>query len=231
MKKYKHLFFDLDHTLWDFETNAIDALTEVYHKYSLDKSGIPSPLVFIKKYLHRDAVMWEQYRYNRIDKDTLRNKRFEFTFADMGLDTSVVPPQMTNTYIQILSTKSTLFPFAHEVLSYLKTKYMLHIITNGFSDVQQAKMASAGLTDYFSEVITSDRSGYKKPNKKIFYYSLKKAKAKTKESIMIGDSLDADILSAKSVGIDQIYFNPKQTFHNEKITFEIKCLSELKKIL
>src|SRR5205085_5606150 len=132
MKKYSHLFFDLDNTLWDFDRNSAEVLEELFHKYKLSDLGVPSFEIFLDKYKLRNEMMWEQYRLGKIDKVTLRDHRFSLTFWDMGLDAQLAPKELASEFVKIAPRKKYLFPHAHEVLEYLHEKYMLHIITNGF---------------------------------------------------------------------------------------------------
>src|SRR5258706_195882 len=137
-KNYRHIFFDLDDTLRDFRTNSGESLRALYSKYALDKTaGISSVEEFISKYQERNVMMWEQYRLGAIDKTTLRSRRFELTFWDMGIDSSLVPPGMAEDYLAHLTSRSNLFPHTRETLEYLSAKYSLCIITNGFPDVQE----------------------------------------------------------------------------------------------
>ncbi len=231
MKKYRHIFFDLDNTLWDFERNSTETLHELYHTHRLNELGVSSPEVFIKTYQERNAMMWEQYRLGKIDKETLRNKRFALTFWDMGLDAELAPPELAEDYISISPKKNYLFPHAHEVLTYLHEKYMLHIITNGFQEAQYIKLDSADLSKYFAEIIISEHTGFKKPDVNIFYHSLEKANATAEDCLMIGDGLEVDVIGALNAGWDAVFFNPDKTQHNEKVTFEISSLDELKSFL
>jgi len=229
--KYKHIFFDLDHTLWDFEKNSAETLTELYHKFNLNEFGVDSLELFIKVYQNRNEVMWEQYRYGKIDRDTLRNKRFEFTFDDLGIEEVALSNFLSEEYIRIAPYKTNLFPDTHEVLTYLKEKYVLHIITNGFVETQFKKMNSSQLTDYFSEIIISEQTGFKKPDPNIFIHAIEKANTNADESLMIGDNLDVDIAGARSANIDQVYFNPNKVAHTHRSTYEISSLIELKDFL
>lgn len=231
MKNYRHIFFDLDDTLWDFKRNSSEALHELYHHFILKNVGIESPDYFIKVYQERNIMMWEQYRLGAIDKETLRSKRFELTFWDMGIDTALVPRGMPEHYLSTLASKHYLYPFALEVLEYLKEKYSLHIITNGFSEVQHIKLNSSKIDRFFQQLIISDEIGMKKPDIKIFQHALEKANATAEESIMIGDGLDVDIAGARNAGMDQVFFNPEMIAHNHQVTQEIKSLEELKNFL
>ncbi|MEI6815024.1 MAG: YjjG family noncanonical pyrimidine nucleotidase [Bacteroidota bacterium] len=229
--KYRHIFFDLDHTLWDFDKNCHETLTELYHHFQLDRHGISSIEHFIKTYLNRNEMMWEQYRFGKIDKETLRNKRFDYTFYDLEIDNEILARNLSDEYVLRSPYKTNLFPGTHEALSYLKEKYILHIITNGFKETQFIKMNSTNLTDYFSEIILSEDTGFKKPDPRIFFHSLEKADAKVEESLMVGDNLEADIAGARSAGMDQVYFNPKRVPHQQETTYEIHSLMELLEFL
>ncbi|HNQ62148.1 MAG TPA: YjjG family noncanonical pyrimidine nucleotidase [Bacteroidia bacterium] len=230
-KTYRHIFFDLDNTIWDFEQNSREALIEIYHKHDLPRLGVKSVELFIDKYRERNEMMWEQYRLGTIDKTTLRDKRFALTFWDMGLDAEAAPAALADDYLSISPKKTILFPHAHEVLGYLAEKYKLHIITNGFEEAQSIKMQESKLLPYFEEVIISEHTGFRKPDNRIFEYALKKTMARAGESIMIGDGLEVDVLGALNAGMDAIYFNPEKKSHTEILTYEIKSLDELKSIL
>lgn len=232
MKKYKHIFFDLDNTLWDFDRNSSETLYELYDKYKLGDLGIEKPEHFIVKYQERNAMMWEQYRLGKIDKDTLRNKRFEFTFWDMGIEAvEQIAAQLSHDYVTAAPKRNHLFPDAYEVLDYLYQKYVLHIITNGFHEAQFVKLDGTGIRKFFQNIIISEHVGFKKPDVNIFNYALESAKTVASECIMIGDGLEVDVLGAIKAGWDAVYFNPKKIEHNEVITHEIVALSELKNFL
>ncbi len=231
MKKYTDIFFDLDNTLWDLDTNASETLLELYHKFNLIELGVPSFEVFFEKYKLRNEMMWEQYRLGKIDKITLRDTRFSLTFWDMGLDSELAPKELASEFIRIGPRKSKLFPHAHEVLTYLKEKYVLHIITNGFEEAQHIKLQSSDLTKYFKNIIISEHTGFKKPDIRIFQYSAESANASPENCLMVGDSLLVDVIGAQDAGWDAVYFNPAGTPHDLKPTYEIESLDLLKNIL
>lgn len=231
MNKYKHIFFDLDNTIWDFDKNSYETLSNLYVTYDLESLGVPSFDFFHEKYKERNAMMWEEYRLGKIDKPTLRDKRFQFTFWDMGLDPELVPIGLAADYLKQGPSKNHLFPHAHEVLSYLKEKYVLHIITNGFEEAQHIKLESADLYKYFEEIVISEQTGFRKPDVRIFEYSQQKAKAKPEECLMIGDGLEVDCLGAQAAGWHAIYFNPLRIPHQEKPEMEIASLDELMGLL
>ena len=229
--RYETIFFDLDHTLWDFKTNSLEALTELSDKYKLSERGISSIADFIEEYVVINERLWEDYRKGLIDKEGLRYERFYQALQKYSITDRELSISIGNDYTAIAPYKTNLFPHAVEVLEYLSARYPLYIITNGFEEVQHLKMKHSKLDHYFSGVITSERSGYKKPDQRMFEYSLKAANAKSAASLMIGDSLEADVLGAKLCGIDQVYFNPESRKHSEEITHEIISLHQLRDIL
>lgn len=230
IKVYKHVFFDLDRTLWDFDQNMLDALRDLFFDYNLD-SVFPDINTFVSTFTRHNDYLWEKYRLGELKKDILRFKRFEMTLKDYGVNEPLIAKKMGEEYIKITPTKTALIPHTREILDYLKTKYKLHIISNGFDEVQFPKLEKCHIAQYFEKVITSENSGYHKPCPEAFGYSLSTANAKKEESIMIGDDLEIDIIGAKKFGIDQVYFNRYSVAHKAKPTHEINSLIELKKIL
>ncbi|GAB2860891.1 YjjG family noncanonical pyrimidine nucleotidase [Hymenobacter ruber] len=229
--KYRHLFFDLDHTLWDFEKNANETLLTLYERHDFARYGTFSADQFISVYSDINHALWRLYQSNKITQSQLREVRFSRTLTRLGLTEDQVPATISAEFTEILPQKSAVFPFTHEVLDYLKPKYRLHLITNGFNDVQGIKLTSSNLTHYFEEVITSEESGCLKPDPRMFRHALERTWATAAESLMIGDNLECDVLGAYNAGIDQVYFNPDKRRHFNQITHEISCLSELKSFL
>ncbi len=225
--RYEHIFFDLDHTLWDLEANSRETFAELFEKYNLKEKGIVSFEDFLNKYLHINNRMWDEYRKGLIDKDTLRYSRFYEVFQLFDINDRTLAETIGNEYVKNAPLKTNLFPYTIEILSYLQKKYSLHIITNGFEEVQHIKMKHSGIDHYFKNTITSEAAGYKKPNVCIFNYAIKLANAKIDNSLMIGDNLEADIIGAREAGIHQLFFNPKREKHSEEITYEITSLKQL----
>ncbi len=227
MKNKKHIFFDLDHTLWDFDKNAEETLFELYAVYNLKKLGLHSVDVFIETYTHNNHALWLAYHLGNISKEVLRKTRFTKTFLDLGLSPDLIPAQFEDDYVTICPTKTNLFPGTHQTLKYLTKKYHLHLISNGFKESTEYKVKNTALTPYFKNIIISEVLGVNKPDKAIFAYALKLAKGKISESVMIGDSLEADIRGALNFGMDAIYFNPKRLHKPDDIPLEIHSLAEL----
>ncbi len=228
---YKHLFFDLDHTLWDFDTNAKETLYELYDTYKLKSIGIPSAEEFIEIYTEHNHRLWRDYHKGIISKEELRSSRFRITFEEFGLSEELIPHQFEDDYVRICPTKTNLFEGTHEVLSTLKEKYQLHIITNGFLESQQMKMQTTNIQQYFQHIFVSEVIGLYKPDTALFEHALEVAGAHAKNALMIGDSLEADIIGARNAGIDQVFFNPFSAEHDHSITYEINSLKELLTIL
>jgi len=229
--QYKHLFFDLDHTIWDFDKNAEETLNELYHSYKLKDLGLHSPDRFIEVYTQNNHQLWAEYHVGKITKQKLRETRFSKTFIDLGLSPNLIPQQFEDDYVNICPTKTNLFPKAHETLRYLKERYSLHLISNGFKESTELKVSKNGLNVYFENVVISEVVGFNKPDRAIFNHALSLANAGIKESIMIGDSLEADIRGAQDYGMKAIYFNPERKEIPEDVDQEIACLSELMTIL
>lgn len=229
-KTYRHLFFDLDRTLWDYDQNATEAFKEILDKYQLC-SDIVNLEQFVSRFHHINEGLWLAYRKGEIDKKTLRNKRFEILLAEYQIFDNRLTDALSDDYIELAPTKTRVFPQTAETLDYLASRYQLHIITNGFKEVQHRKIANCGLAPYFSSVVTSDCVGLQKPHTGIFAYALTSVNARKSESLMTGDDLENDIIGAKKYGIDQVLFNPKHLTHASCPTYEIFALPELRVFL
>jgi putative hydrolase of the HAD superfamily len=231
--KYQHVFFDLDHTLWDFEKNSRETLYDLYHELELSAVGIPLFDQFHSTYHHHNNIFWDRFRKGFITREELRWKRMWRTLLDYKITNETLARTLSERYLEILPTKKNLFHDTIEVLDYLKGKgYPLHLITNGFEKTQHAKLRNSGINPYFSQIITSEAAGIMKPHAAIFEYAIKKAGTTAEHSIMIGDTLDADIEGGNNAGMDTVYFNPSVPPEGNIIpTYVISSLSELKKIL
>ncbi len=229
--KYKHIFFDLDHTLWDFESNSHETLLDMFEEFSELKTGVNDKHHFIKRYYHHNEIYWEQFRKGELSREELRHIRFRTTLNEFDIDDEELVKQLAVSYLEILPTKTNLFHDTIEVLDYLTTKYSMHIITNGFEEVQLKKIVNTGIGKYFKYIITSEAAGSQKPEPAIFRFAMQLTNAEIKNSMFVGDSIEADINGAKAVGMDYVFYNPKKTPHKEKVMYEISALSELKKIL
>ena len=229
---YKDLFFDLDHTLWDFETNSKETIQELYITHRLADLGIVDFDGFYSTYSAHNHRLWDRYTKGFIKQEELRWKRVYLSLLDFKVANEPLAKAMSQTYLEILPNKTHLFPYTIEILEYLKQKeYKMHLITNGFESVQFKKIKNSGLQDYFIEVITSEASNSLKPQKEIFEYALKNAKASVNESIMIGDNESADIQGGINIGMDTIFVNHVQVVPTVPATYTITHLKELENIL
>ncbi len=229
---YKHLFFDLDHTIWDFEMNAKETLHDLFLSNDLQARGIHNFDEFFDKYSEHNHRLWGRYTKGFIKQDELRWKRMWLALLDYKIADEALSRKLSLEFLDLLPTKKNLFPYTFEILDYLKNKgYVLHLITNGFESVQHNKLKHSQLSDYFIEVITSEGSNSLKPNKEIFDYAIAKCGALCHESIMIGDNLEADIQGGINAGMDTVFVNHLRIKPHIKATYEIFELKELEQIL
>ena len=228
---YKDLFFDLDHTIWDFELNSKETLWDLHLKYELEAKGINNFDEFYSIYSVLNHKLWDRYSKGFIKQEELRWKRIYLSLLDYKIADEALSKEMSVDYLDILPNKKNLFPYTIEILEYLKSKdYSMHLITNGFESVQFKKIKNSNLADYFTEVITSEASNSLKPNKEIFEYALKASNAKLETSIMIGDNESADIQGAINAGMDSIFVNHLQIQPTVPATHTITHLKELENI-
>ena len=229
---YKDLFFDLDHTLWDFETNSKETIQEIYNTHRLADLGIVDFDGFYSTYSAHNHRLWDRYTKGFIKQEELRWKRVYLSLLDFKVANEPLAREMSQAYLEILPNKKHLFPYTIEILDYLKQKdYKMHLITNGFESVQFKKIKNSGLENFFTEVITSEASNSLKPQKEIFEYALKNANASVEKSIMIGDNESADIQGGINIGMDTIFVNHIQVVPTIPATYTITHLKELENIL
>ena len=198
------IFFDLDHTLWDFEANSFATFNQIlsHHNFSFETA------TFMEAYSPINHAYWKLYRENKITTEELRFVRLQKTFeAIKQPQKTAMINELSEAYINQLSTHTHVFEGTIELLEYLKPNYRLHIITNGFENVQQKKMLNAGLAPYFDIVLTAEKAGVKKPHPDIFEQALSMAQTTASKSLMIGDSYEADISGAIALGMQAIQFN------------------------
>ena len=223
----KHVFFDLDHTLWDFDKNSGLTFKKIFQLNAINVKLED----FLSIYEPINLRYWKLYREERISKENLRYGRLKDAFDTLGIFVEDhMIHRLSVAYIDQLASFNYLFDNTFEILDYLKDKYELHIITNGFEEVQERKMVQSNIIDYFMTITNSEMVGVKKPNPKIFNFALKMADANAHESIMIGDSLEADIEGADHIGMDTILFDYKKS-HTQSKYKTIHELIEIKSLL
>lgn len=228
MKDKKHLFFDFDDTLWDFQKNSSHVLEDLFQEFNLDEKLKTDFQTFIQFYKKTNLELWSKYYKRMVSKAEMRDNRFHTVFKNFGYDNFEENLVITHQYLTRGPKGTYLKEGCLETLAYLKKNYALHIITNGFSESQKVKITGSGLEDYFETVIISDEHNLIKPEVEIFRLAEKLAGAQAQECVMIGDSLESDIAGAKNAGWDSIYFNEtKQHTHNG---ISIASLKELIKL-
>lgn len=230
-KRYKFLFFDLDHTIWDFEANAKTALKIAFEGNKLESEGVSSFDAFFEKYSYHNHILWSRYTQGLIKQEELRWKRMWRTLIEFKVGDEKIARKMSEDFLQELPLQKQLFPYTIEILTYLKNKdYQLNLITNGFDEVQNKKLLHAGLSPYFNKMITSQASNSLKPHKEIFAYAIKETQAEKYSSIMIGDNLEADIEGALNFGIDAIWVNHTNIPTSKQPTYIVTHLKQLENI-
>ncbi|HKI90406.1 MAG TPA: YjjG family noncanonical pyrimidine nucleotidase [Draconibacterium sp.] len=233
-RKYTSLFFDLDNTLWDFNTNSYHAMHVVFIKLGLSAFDVDFDH-FFKVYSKYNYSLWNLYRNRGITKKELTKKRFQDTFDELGI-TGLDAEQMNNKYLNEMPNQEKLVDGAPEILNYLKKKnYQLFIITNGFKEVQYKKLQNAGIDTYFDKIFISEEVKSPKPSKEIFEYAITSSNASKAKSLMIGDDWETDILGALKFGIDSVYFlnssKEEQKIHSGQKIYIITNLYDLMEIL
>ncbi len=229
---YPHIFFDLDHTLWDFETNSKETLHEIYVSHELAATVTPNFELFYNHYHDHNKRLWHRYNHGLIRQDELKWKRMSNTLLEFKIGDEKLAKKLSEAYLAILPHKKALFPHTVEILEYLTNKqYKLHLITNGFEKIQWAKLENAAIDKYFTHVITSEIACSLKPHKEIFDFALNRAGSNCDESIMIGDNLDADIAGGMNAGMDTVFVNHINETTTIQPTHTVYHLKELEEIL
>lgn len=227
MLSYRHIFFDLDRTLWDFEANSEEMLRELFESFELDAYGIGPFDEFLESYRGINADYWRAHREGRVGKDELRYERFHHTLLRNGISDRKLADRLAEAYLKGTPEKARLVEGALELVEALSSHYQLHLITNGYADTQIRKVEGTGLEGYFDLIITSDRAGARKPDPSIFRYALAQVGGSKDEALMVGDDLEADILGAMEFGIDQVFFDPFEEKEDPGASYRIRSLLEL----
>ena len=229
-RKYLHIFFDLDRTLWDFDSNSSETLKELITRYELDRF-MDDASSFIDTYHRVNLGLWELYRKGQMTKEVLRTLRFRMSLEEFGIRDEDLARRIGEEYLRISPQKTILIPNSIEILEFLNSNKQLHIITNGFQETQEIKLRNCRLDSYFTSMTTSETVGHNKPRPEIFHHAISSVHARKGSSLMIGDDLEVDIAGARNYGIDQVFFNRDKIRHTDPVTYEIKSLLELKDIL
>lgn len=228
---YKNLFIDLDDTLWDIHENGKECLLEIYDDYGY-RQFYPDFEDYYNVYMPSNQRLWALYRQGKIKKDELIVERFLFPVREFGIDNPTYAKNLSDDFLARTTKKTKLIDGTMELLDYLKPKYRMHILSNGFREVQYKKIENSGLRPYFDKIILSEDAGINKPHPDIFTYALKNTNSRRDQTLMIGDSWDADIVGAYESRIAQLWFNPLQEVQEIFTpTFTVRHLSEIKGLL
>lgn len=230
MSKYKVVFFDLDHTLWDFNRNSAETLQELHAEHQLDKEGIDFEK-FLTAFNSVNTDLWDKYDRGLIDRSVIRYQRFKIIFESLLFANNTIAESLSAQYLELSPRKGHLVEGALEILQQCHRRLPLFVITNGFTEVQHRKARSGGIENYFDGFITSEHAGHKKPAPEIFDFALKNAGFGASEAVMIGDNLLTDIGGAQAANIDSVFFNPERVPHQATPTYEIEKLAQLPQII
>lgn len=228
---YKCIFFDLDHTLWDYETNSKETLQDLYVSYDLKAKGVYEFQAFADRFKDVNTRLWDMFDRGEATSDIIRKERFKQILEHFNAYDEKLSQDISHDYLHDCPKRCNLMPQAIETLNYLQEKYALAVITNGFEEIQYTKLCSGKLENYFKHVVTSQKAGARKPAKEIFEYAMSLHSVAASESIMIGDNLLTDIAGAKNASIDTVFYNPDQISHTTEVKHEIRSLAELQNIL
>lgn len=229
--QYTCIFFDLDHTLWDYETNSKETLQELFSAYSLTEKGVTDFNSFHREFKRVNAELWVLYDTGKIGSEIIRAERFKQILQVFNAFEEKLCTEISHEYLHTCPKKANLMPEAISTLDYLSGKYKLSIITNGFEEIQNTKLTAGNLHRYFDHIVTSQHAGFKKPSREIFDFTLAKNNIANHQAVMIGDNLVTDIGGARKASIDSVFFNHEQIRHDSEIHVEINNLKELCELL
>lgn len=232
MKNITHVFFDLDHTLWDTDLNSEESLSELFIELDLANKGVESFEKFLTIYKKHNQHLWGLYAENKIGKESLRLHRFQITLRDFNIDDIKLAEEIADEFILRTPHKKKLIPGTIPLLQHLHNRYHLAIITNGFKESQHNKLLASEIGSYFDKVYISEEVGCHKPDPAIFHHAVKESKAKSNENcVMVGDTFDTDVAGAISAGLHAVHYSPHQTEKHQEPVITIKHLDELKGVL
>ena len=231
MQRYKNLFIDLDDTIYDFSGASRESFRETYDLLHYERY-FDSFEHYLSLYEPYNLELWRLYGEGKITKEELNRRRYSHPLECVGVNDQQLADTFCREALGRIPTKGPLMPGAMEILEYLRPKYNMYILSNGFKELQSRKMRTAGIDGYFDALILSEDIGVNKPNRELYEYALAKTGSKLSESLMIGDMFDTDIVGAANIGMDQMYYNPKEKKgHAFTPTYEVTHLLQIKEIL
>jgi putative hydrolase of the HAD superfamily len=230
MSRYRDIFFDLDHTLWDFQANSRATLIELHGEMDLAGRGITDTDLFVSTYEEINEQLWGRLGKGGMKKEVLRVLRFRNTLGAFGLRDDHLARELGHRYLERCPRRTLLVPGAQPLVESLANSHRLHIITNGFHEVQQVKLRECGLRPHFNVVLTSEQAGCRKPDPVIFHKALGLAGARVENSLMVGDSAAADMAGARAAGMDHAHLH-RDVPPDPEATYRLSCLDELADIV
>ena len=231
MQRYKNLFIDLDDTIYDFSGASRESFRETYDLLHYERY-FDSFEHYLSLYEPYNLELWRIYGEGKITKEELNRRRYSHPLECVGVNDRQLADTFCREALGRIPTKGPLMPGAMEILEYLRPKYNMYILSNGFKELQSRKMRTAGIDGYFDALILSEDIGVNKPNRELYEYALAKTGSKLSESLMIGDMFDTDIVGAANIGMEQMYYNPKEKkSHAFTPTYEVTHLLQIKEIL
>jgi len=226
-EKYTCIFFDLDHTLWDYETSSLETLLELFEGHSLMEKGVTDFPSFHFHFKRVNTALWELYDHGKIGSEVIREERFKQILDAFHMRDEKLTQELSFEYLHTCPKKGNLMPHTVETLEYLSQRYSLSVITNGFEEIQHTKLKSGNLHRFFKHIITSQKAGHKKPSREIFDFAMQENGVGAREALMVGDNLLTDIAGAQKASIDTVFFNPDKLTHQHEVNLEIHNLHEL----
>jgi len=221
----EHIFFDMDDTIWDFEKNSEQILSKLFDEHGLQNKLQNDFYTYFTAYKRKNGELWQMYNNKKITKDELRKRRFHETFLEFGYDNFDLSYFVSESYIKLSPYGTVLKKGARELLETLSVNYKLHVITNGFKEVQHIKLKQCDLQKYFDNIIISEDIGHNKPNLEIFKEAERQGNTTKEACLMIGDNFEADIIGAKNAGWQAIWYNPQKNKRFQST--QVHCLTEI----
>ncbi len=207
----KWIFFDLDDTLFDFSSASLLSLRRLWDESPAIRSRFDNPDAFIEEYHIHNKRMWDLHESGQISADFLKGERFRLTVSpDLHDDVTLCAMHRLNDrYLWLLGECNAPIEGSKDLLSVLSKKYLIGVLTNGFTEVQYRKLHSTGLDRYIQRMVISDEIGIQKPDPRIFRYAEAATGANAASTIMIGDNPANDIQGAIDAGWQAIHFDRK----------------------
>lgn len=223
-KKYKYVLIDLDDTLLDFKRAELYAFNQLLNYFKINSS-----INYFELYKQVNQKLWADFELGLVAKEKLAIQRFEQTFKDLRLDYEL----MNEIFLAFIAEASFPIEGAYDLLSHLKSRYKVYIISNGIKNLQLQRLNHSRIMEFVDGYVFSEETIKPKPDKSYFDYFLKKYNLKfiPEEFIIIGDSETSDLQAAINLEVDSIWYNPNLRKTSLKYSHEVKELTKIKEII